>query len=275
MNKNIKYLAIIISTVLLSCNNSKTEKANNTGKMVAQSDIKKSEGYKLLESKCYICHFKTPDPANINQMIAPPMLRVQEHYKPSYPEKEDFIKAVMAYVNNPSEDKTLMPGAVKKFNLMPKVIYNQNELKLIAETIYNYEFGSAPKVRMQMLRGVQLNNGERWKLKHETIEIVDNIINKLYTFKSDNIADYSQFGKDIFEQAKFIMLDKSYTGTKFEQIHVFFNGAEKDMHSLIEEKSIDNAKKTIEDLKIKFNNFYDFFEVDSPTANNKYSEYRN
>ncbi|MDV7187981.1 hypothetical protein R3X25_11870 [Lutibacter sp. TH_r2] len=252
-------ITIVISIFCSSCNsNNQANKKSET--IIAQSDIKNTKGFKLLESKCYICHFETPDPARMNQMIAPPMLRIKEHYLPNYQNKEDFIKAITTIVNNPSEENTLMPGAVKKFNLMPKLIYNQDELKLIAETIYKYEFGAAPKTRMLMMGDLKLNNGSRWKLKSESVKTIDGIINSLYSFKSNNIKDYNQFGKNIFEQAKFIMLDKSYTGDKFDQIHNFFNGVESDMHLLIQEKSIENAKNTVEDLKIKFNNFYNFFE---------------
>lgn len=254
-------IAIVVSIFFISCNNnSQTKKTEDNA--ITQSDLKNTKGYKLMASKCFICHFEKPDPVKMNQMIAPPMLRVKEHYLPNYQNKEDFIKAITEIVNKPSEEKTLLPGAIKKFKLMPKLIYNQDELKLIAETIYKYDFGSAPKMRMLMMGDLQLNNGNRWKLKPETIEKLDNIINRLYSFKSDNIKDYNQFGKDLFEQAKFIMLDKSYTGNKFEQIHNFFNGVEGDMHSLIEEKSIENTKNTVENLKIKFSDFYNFFEVE-------------
>ncbi len=253
----IVLIATIVSIFFISCNNIKKKTEYIA---ISQFDIKNTKGYKLMENKCYICHFENPDPAKMNQMIAPPMLRVKEHYLPNYQNKEDFIKAITDIVNNPSEEKTLMPGAIKKFKLMPKLNYNQDELKLIAQTIYEYDFGSAPKMRMQMMGGLQLNNGNRWKLKSETIEKLDNIINSLYSFKSNNIKDYNQFGKDLFEQAKFIILDKAYSGDKFDQIHNFFNGAEGDMHSLIEEKSIENAKYTVENLKTKFNNFYNFFE---------------
>ena len=146
--------------------------------------------------------------------------------------------------------------------LMPKLNYNQDELKLIAETIYNYDFGTAPKMRMLMMGDLQLDNGNPWKIKPATIEKVDSILNKLYSFKSDNIKEYNQLGKDVFEQAKFIMLDKSYTGDKFDQIHNFFSGVEGNMHALIEEKSIENAKTTVDDMKIKFNNFYNFFSAE-------------
>lgn len=256
-------IATLASVLLISCNKSdKKQTKISEDSTVFQSELKNTAGYKLMVTKCYICHFETPDPAKMNQMIAPPMLRVKEHYLPNYQNKEDFIKAITAIVTNPSEVKTLMPGAIQKFKLMPKLIYNPEDLKLIAETIYDYDFGATPKTRMLIMGDLKLDNGNRWKLKPETIEKLDAIVNQLYSFKSDNIKDYNQFGKEIFNQAKFIMLDKSYKGEKFDQIHNFFNGVEGDMHSLIAEKSITNAKITVENMKIKFNNFYNFFQAE-------------
>ncbi len=259
-----KIMIILISTFLLSCNyHSGT---NNTGKKettkTSQVKIKESKGYQLMVSKCFICHLPKPDPAKMNQMIAPPMMRVKAHYLPEYSDKKSFVQAVMAIVKNPSEKNTLMPGAVKKFHVMPKLVYNDQDLKLIIETIYDYQFGSTPNSRMQMMGKLKLNNGHRWKLKKETMEKVNVIINKLSGFKSDKIKDYNQFGKELFNDAKFILLDKSYTGEKFNQIHNFVNGVEDDMHALIAEKSVNEAKKTVLDIKTKFAKFHNFFEAE-------------
>jgi len=126
-----KYILIIafIALNITACNNKEKSKASESSneELPKETSAIVSKGYELMKQKCFICHFEKPDPTKMAQMIAPPMLRVQEHYKPAYAEKENFVKAVMAYVNNPSQDKTLMPGAVKKFNLMPKVVYDQNK----------------------------------------------------------------------------------------------------------------------------------------------------
>ena len=93
MKTNI--LSILLSAaVLMSCNNaSKKESASNMMLLESKQDTSQlnSKGYELMSQKCFICHFPKPDPTKRNQMIAPPMLRVQEHYKPAYPNKSDFI----------------------------------------------------------------------------------------------------------------------------------------------------------------------------------------
>ncbi len=250
----------LLSFFLFSCStNSQTNTDNE--KKVAQAEIYNTKGYELLKTKCYICHFEKPDPDKADKMIAPPMMRIKEHYLPNYPNKEDFINAVVAIVKNPSEEKTLMPGAVKKFKLMPKLIYTDEELKLIAETIYNLDFGTAPKLRM-LASDLQLNNGEKWIVKPETYAIIKEVDLKLSNFKSDNVADYNQLGKDVFDKAKYVLLDSSYTGELFNQLHIFFNGIENDMHALIAEKDLEKAKKTAKNLKIKIEDFYLIFKAE-------------
>lgn len=263
------FLSILLSVFFLaSCNNSNEKKSPESILETNPSDEKQevvslnSKGYDLMTQKCLFCHFQKPDPAKMDQMIAPPMLRVQDHYKPAYPIKEDFVAAIIDFLNDPSEEKTLMPGAVKKFNLMPKLSYPEEELQLIVEALYGMDFGEAPKVRMEIMaaNGIQLNDGEKWKLKPESLQQMDAIIKKVNSFKSDRIADYNQLAKDVFNEAKEIMLDDSYTDEKFDQIHLFFNGIEGNMHTLMAIQSIDDAKNQLSELKIKLNEFTNYFE---------------
>lgn len=265
----MKARIILISIVTLgfiSCNSdgvkSKIDEAQPVTKNEVVSFLKAdTKGYELMENKCFICHFKTPDPSRKDQMIAPPMLRVQEHYKPAYTEKEEFVEAVMAFVNNPAEENTLMPGAIRKFNVMPKVEYDQKELKLIVEALFDTDFGSSPKGQMHE-EGITLNNGEKWKLKKVSMDQISGIADNLNSFSSDNLADYNQLGKDIFNGAKKLMADDSYEGEKFEQIHNFFHGVENNMHTLMATKSMDEAKALVSALKFKFTAFGEYFEVE-------------
>ena len=189
MKTNLLIVTLFIG--LISCNTGQKSKENSIvedislDEGVEQNIQSNSKGYELMQQKCYLCHFEKPTPSKRDQMIAPPMLRVQEHYKPTYPNKDEFVNAIMAIVKNPSDEKTLMPGAVKKFKLMPKLIYDDAELRLIAETIYDYDFGSAPKMRMQMTGGMlQLDNGKKWILKKESIEQINTVVNKINNYKS-------------------------------------------------------------------------------------------
>ena len=137
---------IIITLLFTSCNTEKKDLKTETIVEKTTQNITETEGSKLMKKNCFICHFPKPDPSKRNQMIAPPMLRVQEHYMPLYPKKEDFVKAIVAWVENPTKDKVEMPGAVRKWDLMPKLNYNNKEVALIAEALYDMDFGSSPKM---------------------------------------------------------------------------------------------------------------------------------
>ncbi len=253
--------------ILISCNTNQKKENSELARIakmdsIGNENIADSVGYKLMVQKCYICHFEKPDPTKRDKMIAPPMLRVQEHYKSTYPNKQEFINATISFINNPSKETTLMPGAIKKFKLMPKLIYDDKELLLISETLYDYDFGSAPKMRMQILNsnGIQLNNGKKWKLKPESITLMEAVINKVNHFNSDDIADYNQLGKDVFSDVKKIMLDDAYTGEKFDQIHLFFYRIEDNMHLLMSIQSMNEARNQFSELKKKLNEFNTYFE---------------
>ena len=264
----IKFLSsALIFLLIISCNSKKTDTdggnssaSNKKENGAAVLETVTSQGFELMSQKCFICHFAKPDPSRANQMIAPPMMRVQEHYKPAYPKKEDFVKAVMEYVKNPLQENTLMPGTIKKFNIMPKLIYDDKELQMIAGALYETDFGTAPKMKMESIDNLQLNDGHKWKLKAESMEQMNAVRKKLDEFHSTEISDYNQLGKDIFNEAKTIMLDDSYTGDRFNQIHLFFGGIENNMHSLMATKSLVEAKKQLEELKLKFEKFTMFFE---------------
>ncbi|RED38183.1 hypothetical protein DFQ10_1114 [Winogradskyella eximia] len=263
MKTNLYIVILLIG--LISCNTNQKNKVaselESSTKDVAQKVEFNEKGYKLMTQKCYLCHFETPDPSKKDQMIAPPMLRVQEHYKPTYPNKTEFVNAIVAIVKNPSLEKTLMPGAVKKFNLMPKLIYDEAELRLIAETIYDYDFGSAPKMNREMSAGtLALNNGEKWILKKESIAQINAIVTKLNSYEASDVEAYNQLGKDIFNDAKTIMLENAYTGELFDQIHNFFFSIENNMHTLMSTTTENEAKQQLEALKTKFKEFHNYFE---------------
>jgi len=256
---------ILITLSLFSCNSGKKEtilKEVPENKETQNEDVNSydSKGYELMQQKCFICHIEKPDPSKRDLMIAPPMLRVQEHYKPSYPKKNEFVQAITEWVKNPSESKTLMPGAIRKFKLMPKLPYEDDDLKLILEALYDIDFGKMPKMRMDMNNSLQLNNGKKWKLNQNTISQINSIINQLENFQSDDIVSFNQLGRDVFDNAKTILLDESYTGDLFDQLHYFFNDVEENMHLLISTKSISDARKHKDVLKIKFNEFNYYFE---------------
>jgi len=257
----MKKIAIIISVLFIfSCNsteNKEQETQTSENKEVAETNIN-SEAYNLMKQKCMICHFEKPSFENKGKMTAPPLLRIKEHYLPSFPKKEDFINAILDFSKNPTEEKVMMPGSVKKFNLMPKLGYTDEDLKIIAEFIYETDFGTAK--RKKRMNSQELNNDKKWKLKPETIQQIKEITVDISNFNSENIKDYNKFGTDIFNKTKLMMLDKDYDEATSQQIRIFFHGIEDDMHTLMGIENIEDAKTKVSELKVKFDNFFNYFE---------------
>ena len=96
------------------------------------------EGKKLMETHCYLCH--SPNAAENEGRIAPPIVAIKARYidKEGY-NKEEFIAAVASFVENPTEDKALMRGAVKKHGLMPKQVFPKGSVEKIAHFMFDYQ----------------------------------------------------------------------------------------------------------------------------------------
>jgi hypothetical protein len=71
--------------------------------------------------------------------VAPPMEAIKKHYIDDDISREQFTKDLVAFINNPSEDKSKMPGAIRRFNLMPKMNFSEDQIHKIATYIYYTE----------------------------------------------------------------------------------------------------------------------------------------
>ena len=99
----------------------------------AGSDIE--QGEKLYKTYCSACHGNTGG-MDMNKRVAPPVIAVRMHYIGPYPDKASFVAAVTSWVEKPDADKTFMPGAIRKFNIMPPVAVAREDAQKIAAYIY-------------------------------------------------------------------------------------------------------------------------------------------
>lgn len=98
--------------------------------------IEKNEhpGKKLMETYCYACH--NPETSHDNR-LAPPMIAVKKHYKNENTTKKEFINDFKKWIKNPSEETSKMPGAIRKFGMMPYAPYSEEDVEQIADYIYD------------------------------------------------------------------------------------------------------------------------------------------
>jgi len=227
------------------------------------------KGYQLIKTYCYVCH--NPNVTRHDQMIAPPMMMVKRHYQPNFTNKEDFINAIVNWVHHPSAEKALMPGAVRKFKIMPPLAYPKEDLEAIAAYMFDHELDKP--MMMGQMRGnknkeeimaeksaLTLNDGKKWKIDHSTMETMKSVNTLISNFTGKEITDYHKLGKAVFAKAKKVIMDENNRGEAFEQLHTFFHGLENNMHQLMEVNSIEEGEKYKGLLEVHARSFESYFE---------------
>jgi hypothetical protein len=91
------------------------------------------DGKELLTQRCLVCHGNDQTEEN---RLAPPIVAVKQRYLKQFRDKDSFVDAIAQWASAPSEDHSLMRGALRKFGLMPALPYNESDLRAIAEYIY-------------------------------------------------------------------------------------------------------------------------------------------
>ncbi len=130
------------------------------GLLIVTLAIMASESPKeLFEAKCSGCHATTM-PKDISKIKAPAIMGVMRHVKMKYKNKDEGVKFIVDYVQNPSKDKAVcMPQRIKQFGLMPslKGVVTKEELEEIAKWLYdNY-----PPKNFRGMRGMMEQEKKR------------------------------------------------------------------------------------------------------------------
>lgn len=92
-----------------------------------------ADGGKLFVQYCGSCHGQSDSAEN---RIAPPIVAIKDHYIRKHADKQTYVSAFVNWVKHPSKDRTLMPGAIKRFGLMPALAYSEQDLTAIAEFVF-------------------------------------------------------------------------------------------------------------------------------------------
>lgn len=135
----MKRLALVILSgiTLVACGTDSSEKEEKAPYMIADEAEPETEehdeGHDLMVKHCYSCH----NTENTGNMLAPPMRRVKDHYWDDDISEKEFVDSIVNWVKEPMEEKSIMPGARKKFGLMPKQDFDEEEVRKIATYIYN------------------------------------------------------------------------------------------------------------------------------------------
>ncbi|MCB0372460.1 MAG: DUF3365 domain-containing protein [Muricauda sp.] len=129
-------ISLLVVLLMFSCKQGPKTSEGEPGP-VAQLATSSEEGKKLMETKCYLCH--NPSVGEHDQRIGPPMVAVKAHYLDAYQDRESFVAAIMEFVKSPSEDNSKMRGAVRRFGIMPTQQFPEDEVRKIAEYLYDFQ----------------------------------------------------------------------------------------------------------------------------------------
>ena len=160
-------ILLIVSIGLVSWKNATTNQYKKI-KPIAQHKITTNpfedtddDGYTLMKNNCYACH--NPNTKSHNDIIAPPFKAVKMQYQRMYPNKEDFVNAIVNWVQNPTEDKAVMLGAIGRFKIMPKLALEPENIEKIASFIYenNAEDPDWVAAHMKEKKGNKMGKGKR------------------------------------------------------------------------------------------------------------------
>jgi mono/diheme cytochrome c family protein len=129
----LRFIGLGILTVFLySCGSTDDVSPTLPEDQATLDLIKQGEG--LIANNCYSCHSATA-PLEGGR-LAPPMEAVKNHYLNKETTLDEFTGQLVRFVNKPSEAYSKMPGARKRFGLMPALPLPTEELKSIAAFIY-------------------------------------------------------------------------------------------------------------------------------------------
>ncbi|GAK76479.1 cytochrome c family protein [Nonlabens ulvanivorans] len=177
MKLTLSYISIfLLVATLTSCNNSKKSD------YATQNDIEKQTiytasnhpGKKLLENQCYLCH--NPN-ANIEGRIAPPMVAVKSHYLNDDISQKEFADAIWNFVEKPTEKKSKMRGAVRRFNLMPYQVFKEEDIRLIADYMYEFKIDEPEWFK----KHIEEESKGKVKYRNDGAKLNDTLISNYHT----------------------------------------------------------------------------------------------
>jgi cytochrome c551/c552 len=168
--KNKKILVAIMLPLIWSI----TSCSNNTAQEISNDKVEENEDkvLLLLKTNCFTCH--NPN-LEINNRVAPPLFKIREHYLDKETTEEDFAKNIIHFINNPTEENSIMPGAVRNFGLMPKMSFKEDDLKLMASYLYKNDV-SLDKWYAKWEKFEKEQTGKPQEINHE--DLGRNIVNE-------------------------------------------------------------------------------------------------
>jgi mono/diheme cytochrome c family protein len=111
-----------------------------SGLTQAHSETVAELGQSLFENTCQTCH---QQPSGTTQRLAPPMHAVKQHYQQNQPDTQSSIEQMTTFILHPDADSSQMPGAVRRFGLMPDMGLSTTEAAAVASYVMHTDLSEA------------------------------------------------------------------------------------------------------------------------------------
>lgn len=100
---------------------------------LSHAATKPMTGDAIYNKYCSVCHTMNPPPK-----LAPPLRSIAAMYRGKYSSKKEGVERIAAFVKLPNIKNALAPGAVKKYGLMSRLPISSNDIRTIAEWVWDH-----------------------------------------------------------------------------------------------------------------------------------------
>jgi hypothetical protein len=113
---------ILLSGGFVACRPSTNDVAEFSLKLTAAEF---NEGQRTVRLYCAPCHGIAGN--HQDAMLAPSLWAVRQHYINKHPTPDAFVAAMLAFLDEPTDDAGLMPQAIEKYGLMAMLPLSESE----------------------------------------------------------------------------------------------------------------------------------------------------
>jgi len=236
-----------------------------SGQKESEKTTSELDGETLMKTNCLTCHGNGTSHSDI---LAPPMMGVKNHYIEDGMSESDFVASIVSWTKNPTKEDSKMPGAIERFNVMPKQNFDVEEVESIAKYIYNNEMEKPQWFDQHMkeehsemvIEGLVLNDGEKWEANPETTNGINTMITDLNNLaENPTLEDYKNLGAALNETKGKILNQCTMKGPAHDNLHSFLMPLIRKIKRLKNVDSIEKAEKITSKIKLHLFEYENYF----------------